>query len=240
MEGEVPMKFADKLEKLRKTRGLSQESIAEKCHVSRQAVSKWESGNSLPDIDNLILIGELFGVSLDYLVNDKIEEVIPLAPINYITNSEDGIINTVLGKWCIIHFNLSDYSFYRDEWKVHIVGYDNKYFFGRRILHGKLKWCIIRRKSIKSFDLTHIPAHKKNLWIDPDDESNISFDLVIEKLSGKKCIFGPSCDLLTRLFLDGNEIKGTIESYDYGMLNIRKGKKIRIADITNMVYLSEL
>lgn len=59
-----------KLYELRKARGLSQEELAERLGVSRQAVSKWECGESLPDTDNLITISKIYGVSLDELVGN--------------------------------------------------------------------------------------------------------------------------------------------------------------------------
>lgn len=56
---------------LRKEKGLSQEALADKLGVSRQAISKWECGEALPDTDNLISISRLFGVSLDTLVGNE-------------------------------------------------------------------------------------------------------------------------------------------------------------------------
>lgn len=65
------MDFGMKLQNLRKTKGLSQEALAEKLNVSRQAVSKWESGSGYPEMDKLILLSELFGVTIDYLIKDS-------------------------------------------------------------------------------------------------------------------------------------------------------------------------
>lgn len=62
------MTIASRLLQLRKERGLSQEELAEKLKVSRQAISKWERGDALPDLENLILLSELYGISLDRLV----------------------------------------------------------------------------------------------------------------------------------------------------------------------------
>ncbi|MDP4088655.1 MAG: DUF5680 domain-containing protein [Bacillota bacterium] len=62
------MKFQEKLQTLRKERGLSQENLAEEIGVSRQAVAKWELGQSYPDIDNLIALSNLFRISIDKLV----------------------------------------------------------------------------------------------------------------------------------------------------------------------------
>ncbi|MCR5722886.1 MAG: helix-turn-helix transcriptional regulator [Lachnospiraceae bacterium] len=68
------MEFNNKLYELRKQKGLSQEELAGRLNVSRQTISKWEVGESAPDMDNLVSISELFGVSLDELVLDKTSE----------------------------------------------------------------------------------------------------------------------------------------------------------------------
>lgn len=64
------MTFGEKLLRLRKEGGLSQEELAERLSVSRQAVSRWENEGILPDCGNLLEISRLFGVSTDYLLND--------------------------------------------------------------------------------------------------------------------------------------------------------------------------
>ncbi|MDL2214108.1 helix-turn-helix domain-containing protein [Clostridia bacterium OttesenSCG-928-O13] len=64
------MEFADKLIELRRKKGYSQEMLADLLGVSRQAVSKWESGRAMPDIPKLVAIADLFGVSLDELVRN--------------------------------------------------------------------------------------------------------------------------------------------------------------------------
>lgn len=69
------MKLADKIIKLRKQSGWSQEELAEKMNVSRQSVSKWEGAMSIPDLNKIIMLGEIFGVSTDYLLKDEIEEI---------------------------------------------------------------------------------------------------------------------------------------------------------------------
>ena len=70
------MNLQDKIIKLRKSHALSQEELAERLGVSRQAVSKWESGQSLPDIDKIILISDFFGVTTDYLLKNGENEFI--------------------------------------------------------------------------------------------------------------------------------------------------------------------
>ena len=62
------MSIADRIQTLRKSKGISQEELADKIGVSRQAVSKWESGQSAPDIEKIILLSEFFGVTTDFLL----------------------------------------------------------------------------------------------------------------------------------------------------------------------------
>lgn len=64
------MNFQDKLQILRKQKGMSQEKLAEKIGISRQAVAKWELGQSYPDIDKIIILSDLFKISIDKLVKD--------------------------------------------------------------------------------------------------------------------------------------------------------------------------
>lgn len=67
------MIFADKLIQLRKKAGWSQEELAEQMNVTRQSVSKWEGAQSVPDLEKIIRLSQLFGVSTDYLLKDEIE-----------------------------------------------------------------------------------------------------------------------------------------------------------------------
>ena len=67
------MDIAEKIIKLRKTNGWSQEDLAEKLYVSRQAISRWENGTALPDAENVLQISKLFNVTTDYLLNDDYE-----------------------------------------------------------------------------------------------------------------------------------------------------------------------
>lgn len=68
------MKLQEKLFSLRKARGLSQLKLAEKVGVSRQAISRWEAGVAMPTTENLKCLGELYNVSLEYLLNDDAAE----------------------------------------------------------------------------------------------------------------------------------------------------------------------
>ncbi|MCD8098555.1 MAG: helix-turn-helix domain-containing protein [Lachnospiraceae bacterium] len=69
------MILSEKLLTLRTRAGLSQEELAEKLNVSRQSVSKWESGSSIPGIDKILEISRIYGISTDYLLKDEMEEL---------------------------------------------------------------------------------------------------------------------------------------------------------------------
>lgn len=67
----ITMEFHNKLYQLRKQKGLSQEELANRLNVSRQTVSKWEVGDSTPDMEKLVAISDLFEISLDKLVKGE-------------------------------------------------------------------------------------------------------------------------------------------------------------------------
>jgi transcriptional regulator with XRE-family HTH domain len=82
------MEFNEKLQQLRKQKGLTQEDLAELLFISRTAISKWESGRGLPNIDSLKAISKVFGITIDELLStddiiqaaeeEKKENAIPL------------------------------------------------------------------------------------------------------------------------------------------------------------------
>lgn len=91
LKGSYTMILADKIIKLRKQFAWSQEELAEKMGVSRQSVSKWESANSIPDLNKILKLSEIFGVSTDYLVKDEIEEASSIQE-----DKEPGILKVTL------------------------------------------------------------------------------------------------------------------------------------------------
>ena len=75
MEVLTNMSLATKLVSLRKENGLTQIALAEKLDVSRQAISSWEVGKAIPGTDKLKLLCDLYGVSIDYLLNEEAEDL---------------------------------------------------------------------------------------------------------------------------------------------------------------------
>lgn len=89
MENEKNLTFGEKLKTARKSAGLTQEQLAEKLTVSRQAVTKWEADRGLPDIENIRQIARLLNVSIDYLLDDG--EMLELSVLKEEINLGDGL-----------------------------------------------------------------------------------------------------------------------------------------------------
>lgn len=88
------MEFHEKLQELRKTKGLTQEELAEVLYVSRTAISKWESGRGMPNIESLKAIAKFFGITVDVLLSS--EEVLGIAEDEY-KRREAHIRNLIFG-----------------------------------------------------------------------------------------------------------------------------------------------
>lgn len=90
------MKFNEKLIQLRKKNGLSQEELGDKIQVARQTISKWELGETTPEMDKLIKISNLFDISLDELIKDNKEEKQEITGKESNTQKLAGLIITIL------------------------------------------------------------------------------------------------------------------------------------------------
>ena len=116
------MILADKIIRLRKKNGWTQEELAEKLNVSRQAVSKWEGAQTIPDLEKILQLGDLFGVTTDYLLKDNIENE---EFANNILNSRVNRISyeriketIVLAYWLLVAVIYFIYSFTTNAWKI--------------------------------------------------------------------------------------------------------------------------
>lgn len=87
------MKMQDKLIMLRKKAGLSQDDLAEKINVSRQAISRWENGTALPDALNVLQLSKMFHVTTDYLLNDDYESDGDIPVVQKVKQETDDLIS---------------------------------------------------------------------------------------------------------------------------------------------------
>ena len=83
------MDFGQKLKEIRKNEGLSQEQLAEKIGVSRQAITKWETGRGMPDIENMMILAEIFKTTLDELVSQSVQQTAKKPPVYHSETSYD-------------------------------------------------------------------------------------------------------------------------------------------------------
>lgn len=86
------MVLGEKIQKLRKENNLSQEQLAEKLNISRQALSKWELGTSIPEVDKIILLSNYFKVTTDYLLKDDLDKEIGINQNRSTINQNTAII----------------------------------------------------------------------------------------------------------------------------------------------------
>ena len=86
------MTLPEKLIMLRKENGWSQEELAEKLYVSRQAVSRWENGTALPDAQNILQISKLFSVTTDYLLNDDYQSDTDIPIVRSAKQEAEGLL----------------------------------------------------------------------------------------------------------------------------------------------------
>lgn len=148
------MNLAEKLQQLRKRNNLSQEQLADKLGISRQSISKWESEQSAPEIDKIVQLSEIFGVTTDYLLKD-IEE----CPANSVLsdkyknpNSSSKRLRLIIATICIAFSIISIFVmwvlskiypapivFYNTTTKKWLVGFDN--FLRIHGLEGFYKLC---------------------------------------------------------------------------------------------------
>lgn len=95
------MNFSEKIFSLRKSRELTQEQLAEKLNVSRQSISKWESGQAMPELEKVIAISELFAVTTDYLLKpSEIDEL--SAKTELLEKQQQRLLNREKGRSQII------------------------------------------------------------------------------------------------------------------------------------------
>ena len=107
------MNLGEKIKRLRKENNLSQEQLAEKLNVSRQAISKWEANKAYPDIENLILLRKIFDVTLDDLIID--ENNIRCEYINKSIDSDNNDNSDNNDKWHNIKLNNTQKEDEEDE-----------------------------------------------------------------------------------------------------------------------------
>ena len=106
------MTIADRIQSLRKAKGMSQEELADAIGVSRQAVSKWESEQTTPDLDKIVVMSDVFEVTTDYLLKGiepvKTDDHKTMADVldQKVLTEKNGKRAKAALKWCLIGFGV--------------------------------------------------------------------------------------------------------------------------------------
>ena len=93
--------FGEKLYTLRKKNGLSQQAVAEVLQVSRQSISRWEVGSSVPTMENLRLLSQLYGVPVDYLIHTEGDQAVRIEKVN-MDHKKKKWKNRMIGLACVL------------------------------------------------------------------------------------------------------------------------------------------
>lgn len=105
------MTFGEKLQGLRQKAGMSQDALAEKLNVSRQAVSRWERDETMPETEKVVALADIFGVTTDYLLRDRTEQASApekkpapdwMARLGYLARTKGYLLGWVLVAWGVL------------------------------------------------------------------------------------------------------------------------------------------
>jgi transcriptional regulator with XRE-family HTH domain len=158
------MTLGEKIQQLRKNNSLSQESLAEKLEISRQAISKWELGESIPDSDKIVQLSKFFKVSTDFLLFDNIDKY--AAPILNENDKQiekptenNNLYRNFLGKWVKIFFNDKEFQGF---YQIAVIAINNEYILFKNIKGKKGILTIENIQSISEADIyKKTKDHKK-------------------------------------------------------------------------------
>lgn len=138
------MTFSEKIKQIRKNFDLTQEELAEKLNVSRQAIAKWECDKGLPDTENLKLISKLFGVSIDVLLYNN--SSLPLMVMR-----EDFDIKE-FGKWKGEQYLNILNKYFDEEYKIYILSHESKLNTSKGLI-DLLTWGLSRLEDLSPYYL---------------------------------------------------------------------------------------
>jgi transcriptional regulator with XRE-family HTH domain len=218
------MSFGEKLQQYRKNGSLSQEQLAEKLNVSRQAVSKWESGQGYPEMEKVLQLCDLLKVDLDYLLRDKsADNFKSTACEDSISTEFEGchsIYKSFVGKWAKIF--LKDKEF-QGLYQVAVIAVNNSYI----VFEDNSKRGVLKISDIKSMSDADISKRKLEK-MEPISTIEISEDYnPYKQFIGKKCTIRLKCNSLLS-FPQGYYNPKVCSVNEDGILIEQTGKTIAI------------
>lgn len=232
------MSLGEKIQRLRKENTLTQEALADKLGVSRQAISKWELDEALPDLNKLITISKLFQVSTDYLLDDELDQktTITVNTVEKTSNmTEKSIKNTslsleYLGKWVKIYFNDKGYG---GVYQAGVIDINDKYLL---FIDEDNKLGILTIKNIHSIKLADIYKKKEHVPRFDIHEHAGSYNLLYNFL-GKTCEIHLVCK--SYFSAPGGFFGALIEDITIDSIIVLYNKKRSIINIDDLLIMME-
>lgn len=218
------MTFSEKLQILRKNNGLSQEQLAERCNVSRQAVSKWESGQGYPEMEKVLQLCDVLKVDLDYLMRDKASE-----SSNTARGQSNNIYKSFVGKWVKIFLNDKEFQ---GLYQVAITAVNDEYIlFEKNLKKGVLKISDIKSMSDADISKRKLDEMQAVTTMEITDDYN-----PYQELIGLNCQIRLKCNSYFSYPQGYYDVK-VISAAEDGII-IEQGKKtiaVKISDILMIV-----
>lgn len=121
-KGEKTMDFSEKILHLRKARNLTQEQLAEELKVSRQSISKWESGQAMPEMEKLVALSEIFDVTTDYLLKPSQLDELSIKT-DMLEREQQRMLQREKRRRRILRFALSAGAVYLFFFAVYLIGH---------------------------------------------------------------------------------------------------------------------
>lgn len=159
------MTLGEKIQQLRKSRGMSQEQLAEKINVSRQSISKWELNDAIPDLNKIVMLSELFSISIDELIkeNSSYKQSIEPGSINCKENKkknsfnseddvnqviQDELLDNYIGKVCSVELT----SWNDGVNNAYLTSYDNYFLYYMIVEKNEYKIGALGKKYIRQVE----------------------------------------------------------------------------------------
>jgi len=231
------MTLGEKIQQLRKSRGLSQEQLAEKINVSRQSISKWELNNAIPDLNKIVTLSELFSISIDELIkgNSSYRHSVEPESINCNENKwknslksgddvnqviQDDLLDNYIGKVCSVELT----SWNDGVNNGYLTSYDNYFVYYMIVENNECKIGALGKKYIRQVEIEKVEKLK------------ISREYQIEEIN-KEFFIGKKVNL----YLDDKHFwSGLIgENIEYPNITVREfdDKKIYVGQNVNELTL---
>ncbi len=217
------MNLAEKISFARKEKGLTQEQLASQLGVSRSAIAKWESGKGLPDIENIVVLSEVFGKSMDFFLKEKVCTM-PDTKDGETERTDSNMMMSqkYIGKVCTVF--MSGWNDGVDD--VLILGEDSDFIF-YRTWDKKKQWCgMVSKRNITRVEISGKQATDAEAQI---DRTYFVGKCVNVELTKEKGLIKGFFD-----FRDDDYMEVVITSFREDEIELEFGRTIRVVEVSKI------